>query len=109
MLRMSQLFRSVLRSIRHPENSGQAIIVLALGFIGLVGFVGIVTDVSILLARYNTLSRAVDSAAISAAKASSGLGMASSCTRDARDSNTAPSPEVPTTACPFACGAQGAR
>ncbi|NOG50416.1 MAG: hypothetical protein HND48_14065 [Chloroflexi bacterium] len=40
---------------------------MALGFIGLVGFVGIVTDVSLLLARYNTLARAVDSAAISAA------------------------------------------
>lgn len=64
---MSKLFQTLVRSIRHPQNSGQAIIVLALGFIGLVGFVGIVTDVSILLARYNTLSRAVDSAAISAA------------------------------------------
>lgn len=61
------VFRKLISTIRHPQNSGQAIIVLALGFIGLVGFVGIVTDVSILLARYNTLSRAVDSAAISAA------------------------------------------
>lgn len=64
---MSKLLRSLLRSIRHPQNSGQAVVILALGFIGLIGFVGIVTDVSILLARYNTLARAVDSAAISAA------------------------------------------
>ena len=64
---MGKRLRNLLRPIRHPQSSGQAIIVLALGFIGLVGFVGIVTDVSLLLARYNTLSRAVDSAAISAA------------------------------------------
>lgn len=48
-------------------QSGQALVILALGFIALVGFVGIVTDVSLLLVRYSTLSRAVDSAAIAAA------------------------------------------
>jgi hypothetical protein len=64
---MGTLLRTLLRPIRQPQNAGQAVIVLALGFIGLVGFMGIVTDVSILLARYNTLTRAVDSAAISAA------------------------------------------
>jgi hypothetical protein len=64
---MGRLLRTLLRPIRQPQNAGQAVVVLALGFIGLVGFMGIVTDVSILLARYNTLTRAVDSAAISAA------------------------------------------
>ncbi len=48
-------------------QSGQALVILALGFIALLGFVGIVTDVSLLLVRYSTLSRAVDSAAIAAA------------------------------------------
>lgn len=64
---MGTLLRTLLRPIRQPQNAGQAAVVLALGFIGLVGFMGIVTDVSLLLARYNSLSRAVDSAAISAA------------------------------------------
>lgn len=64
---MGTLLRTLLRPIRQPQNAGQAVVVLALGFIGLVGFMGIVTDVSILLARYNSLTRAVDSAAISAA------------------------------------------
>lgn len=59
------------RGIKLPfirsNQSGQALVILALGFIGLLGFVGIVTDVSLLLVRYSTLSRAVDSAAIAAA------------------------------------------
>src|SRR5690606_23149513 len=48
-------------------ESGQAIIILALGFIALIAFVGIVTDVSLMFVRYSTLSRAVDAAAIAAA------------------------------------------
>jgi hypothetical protein len=48
-------------------QSGQSIIVLAIGFIALLGFVGIVTDVSLLFVRYSSLSRAVDAAAVSAA------------------------------------------
>lgn len=48
-------------------QTGQAIIVLALGFIALLGFVGIVTDVSLLFVRYSSLSRAVDAAAVAAA------------------------------------------
>lgn len=46
---------------------GQSIIILAIGFIALVGFVGIVTDVSLLFVRYSTLRRAVDAAAVAAA------------------------------------------
>jgi len=56
--------------IPHPiqrSQSGQALIILALGFIGLLGFVGLVTDVSIMLVRHNQLVRAVDSAALNAA------------------------------------------
>jgi hypothetical protein len=48
-------------------ESGQAVIILALGFIALIAFVGIVTDVSLMFVRYSTLSRSVDSAAIAAA------------------------------------------
>lgn len=46
------------RSMKLPflrsNQSGQALVILALGFIGLLGFVGIVTDVSLLLVRYST-------------------------------------------------------
>ena len=52
---------------RGRGQSGQSIIVLAIGFVALLGFVGIVTDVSLLFVRYSALSRAVDAAAVSAA------------------------------------------
>ncbi|MDX2159777.1 MAG: pilus assembly protein TadG-related protein [bacterium] len=52
---------------RERLQSGQSIIVLALGMIALLGFVGIVTDVSLLFVRYSSLSRAVDAAAVAAA------------------------------------------
>jgi len=58
--------RYVKRLIRRGEV-GQSIIVLAIGFIGLVAVVGITTDISLMFARYNQLRRAVDSAAIAAA------------------------------------------
>lgn len=48
-------------------QTGQTIVILAFGFIVLLGFVGIVTDVSLLFVRYSTLRRAVDSAAVAAA------------------------------------------
>lgn len=49
------------------SQSGQVLIILAMGFIGLLSFVGLVTDVSIMLVRHNQLVRAVDSAALNAA------------------------------------------
>jgi hypothetical protein len=54
------------RSLRHSQ-SGQSIVILALGFVALLGFVGIVTDVSLMFVRYSTLTRAVDAASIAAA------------------------------------------
>jgi hypothetical protein len=48
-------------------ETGQSIVILALGFIALLAMVGITTDVSILFARYTQLRRAVDSASIAAA------------------------------------------
>jgi Flp pilus assembly protein TadG len=49
------------------SQSGQSLIILAIGFLALIGFVGIVTDVSLLFVRYSTLRRAVDAAAVAAA------------------------------------------
>jgi hypothetical protein len=60
------VLRSVKRTLKRHQT-GQAIIILALGFIILLGFVGIVTDVSLLYIRYASLRRAVDSAAVAAA------------------------------------------
>jgi hypothetical protein len=48
-------------------QSGQSLVILAIGFLALLGFVGIVTDVSVLFIRYSTMRRAVDAAAIAAA------------------------------------------
>lgn len=59
--------RNWIKRITRRGQTGQAVVILALGFIALLGFVGIVTDVSVLLVRYSSLTRAVDSAAIAAA------------------------------------------
>ncbi len=59
-------YRKFQRWMRRNE-SGQSIIVLAIGFIALVGFVGITTDVSLMFVRYAQLARATDAAAIAAA------------------------------------------
>jgi hypothetical protein len=57
----------LLKHLRTRGQSGQALVILAIGFLGLLGFVGIVTDVSLLFVRYSTLRRAVDAAAVAAA------------------------------------------
>lgn len=65
--------RSIFARMRHyhatqrRNEEGQSIVILALGFVALIMFVGIVVDISLMFVRYSTLSRAVDSAAISAA------------------------------------------
>ncbi|MBI5669050.1 MAG: hypothetical protein HZC41_13680 [Chloroflexi bacterium] len=59
--------KPLLKHILRRGQTGQTIVILALGFIVLLGFVGIVTDVSLLFVRYSTLRRAVDSAAVAAA------------------------------------------
>ena len=55
------------RRIGHKGQTGQSLVILALGFLALLGFVGIVTDVSVLFIRYSTMRRALDAAAIAAA------------------------------------------
>ncbi len=58
---------SVFRHIVKRGQTGQSLVILAVGFLALLGFVGIVTDVSVLFIRYSTMRRAVDAAAIAAA------------------------------------------
>src|SRR5689334_21095390 len=60
---LSRLTRRILRR----GQTGQTIVILAFGFIVLLGFVGIVTDVSLMFVRYSTLRRAIDAAAVAAA------------------------------------------
>ena len=49
------------------SQSGQSLVILAIGFVALLGFVGIVTDVSLMFVRFSSLTRAVDAASIAAA------------------------------------------
>lgn len=63
MRRLTSRFKRMLRR----SQTGQAILLLAFGFVVLIGFVGIVTDLSLLFIRYTQLRRAVDSAAVAAA------------------------------------------
>ncbi len=58
---------SFFRHLRKKGQTGQSLVILAIGFLALLGFVGIVTDVSVLFIRYSTMRRAVDAAAIAAA------------------------------------------
>ena len=60
---LPQIFQKLMR----PARSGQAIILIAIGFVALIGFAGIATDTGLLYVRYTTLSRATDSAALAAA------------------------------------------
>jgi hypothetical protein len=58
---------SITKRLFRRGQTGQALVILALGFVALCAFVGIVTDVSLLFVRYSTLRRAVDAAAVAAA------------------------------------------
>src|SRR5579859_5592317 len=64
---MRSVFSQTLRALNRRSRSGQSILIIAMGFIGLVAFVGLATDTAILFVRYSTLRRAVDAAAIAAA------------------------------------------
>ncbi len=57
----------LLKRLGRKGQTGQSLVILAIGFLALLGFVGIVTDVSVLFIRYSTMRRAVDAAAIAAA------------------------------------------
>jgi len=60
-------FTTRIRRWLRKNDSGQSIILLAIGFVALASFVGITTDISLMFVRYSQLARAVDSAAIAAA------------------------------------------
>lgn len=64
---MKRFLSAITRHFVRRGQTGQALVVLAIGFIGLLGFVGIVTDVSLLFIRYSTMRRAVDAASVAAA------------------------------------------
>src|SRR5690606_27484198 len=64
---MKSLMKKFARRFISRSQSGQTIVIVALGFIGLLAFVGIVTDVSLMFLNFNTLTRAVDSASVAAA------------------------------------------
>lgn len=64
---IKSLARRLVKPIFRHNDTGQSIVILALGFIGLLAMVGITTDVSLLFARYTQLRRAVDAASIAAA------------------------------------------
>lgn len=51
---------------RKDLQSGQAIVLIALAFVGLAAFIGLATDVGILFSSVGNLRRAVDAAALSA-------------------------------------------
>lgn len=61
---MKMNFKKLLRK----TERGQAIILIAFAFVGLVAMVGLVTDTGILLIEYGKLKRSVDAAAIAAAQ-----------------------------------------
>lgn len=48
------------------SSQGQAIVIVAFVFIGLVAFVGLVVDVGVVLTRFAQLRRSVDAAAVQA-------------------------------------------
>lgn len=64
---MQNTMSNALRLMTRRTRSGQSIIIIAMGFIVLIGFVGIATDAALLFVRYSTLRRAVDAAAVAAA------------------------------------------
>jgi hypothetical protein len=64
---MKPTFSKLAKRFNHPAQAGQTIVIMALGFIALLGFVGIVTDVSLMFLNYSNLTRAVDSASVAAA------------------------------------------
>lgn len=57
-----------LRKFFKNSEKGQAIILIAFAFVGLVGMVGLVTDTGLLLIEYGKLKKSIDAAAIAAAQ-----------------------------------------
>ena len=60
--------QTIIKSLAKKSERGQAIILLAFAFIGLIAMVGLVTDTGVLLIEYGKLKRSVDAAAVAAAQ-----------------------------------------
>lgn len=60
--------KNKLEKLLRKTEKGQAIILIAFAFIGLVAMVGLVTDTGIMLIEYGKIKRSVDAAAIAAAQ-----------------------------------------
>lgn len=56
------------KKLSKKSESGQAIILIAFAFIGIVAMVGLVTDTGLLMIGYGKLKRSVDAAAVAAAQ-----------------------------------------
>lgn len=56
------------KDLLKKSERGQAIILIAFAFVGLVAMVGLVTDTGLLLIEYGKLKRSVDAAAVAAAQ-----------------------------------------
>lgn len=60
--------KNKLQKLLRKTEKGQAIILIAFAFIGLVAMVGLVTDTGIMLIEYGKIKRSVDAASIAAAQ-----------------------------------------
>lgn len=60
--------QTIVKSLAKKSERGQAIILIAFAFIGLIAMVGLVTDTGLLLIEYGKLKRSVDAAAVAAAQ-----------------------------------------
>ncbi len=60
--------KNKLEKLLRKTEKGQAIILIAFAFIGLVAMVGLVTDTGIMLIEYGKIKRSVDAASIAAAQ-----------------------------------------
>src|SRR5271165_4751499 len=64
---MRSPIQSFVRVMTRRTHNGQALVIIALAMLMLIGFIGIAVDVAMLFARFGTLRRAVDAAAIATA------------------------------------------
>ncbi|MBI1855219.1 MAG: hypothetical protein HYR93_05065, partial [Chloroflexi bacterium] len=58
----------MLKKFLRNAKRGQAIVIIALMFVGLVAIIGLLTDGGMLLIEYARLKRGIDAAAIAAAQ-----------------------------------------
>ncbi len=62
------MIKNFFKKLSKNSEKGQAIILIAFAFVGLVAMTGLVTDTGLLLIEYGKLKRSVDAAAIAAAQ-----------------------------------------